>query len=45
MSTISADSDAIGNVYYGLNWRQVMDEETESKVPLSEVEFHKVSFM
>ena len=44
MSTITANSDVTIEKYYGLNWYEVMNEENENKVPLSEVEFHKVSF-
>ncbi len=44
MSTITANSDVKGENYYSLNWKQIMNENDESKVPLSEVELHKVEF-
>ncbi len=42
MSTITANSKIEGETYYKLNWKEIMNENDESKVPLSEVELHKV---
>ena len=44
MSTISANSDITGDMYYSLDWRAVMNEQSESKVQLAEVELHKVEY-
>jgi hypothetical protein len=44
LATITAKSDVKGGGYYGLDWKEVMNENSEEKVPLSEVELHKVQF-
>ncbi len=44
MSSISANSDVTGDNYYSLKWRNIMNENDEAKVLLSEVELHKVEF-
>ncbi len=44
MSIISANSDVTGDNYYSLKWKNIMDENNEAKVLLSDVEVHKVEF-
>jgi hypothetical protein len=44
MTTISANSDSSGGMYYNFDWKLIMNEKEETKVPISEVEVHKVEF-
>lgn len=37
MSTIAANSDISGGMYYNFDWREIMNEKEENKVSLSEV--------
>jgi len=37
MTTISANSDSSGGMYYNFDWKTIMNEKEETKVPISEV--------